>query len=100
MAKTTHSMMTTESKFPTLAGISLPEIAVLGAAGFVLWRNRSKIQSLLEDNGINVPSIFSADLPELIQSGVSLISGDKDVSGRGASTRAPGSRRSSAQHDA
>jgi len=62
-----------ESKFPTVAGISIPEVALLGVAGYVLWRNREKIQSLLEDNNIDVPSFLSADFSELIQSGASLI---------------------------
>jgi hypothetical protein len=63
----------TESKMPTLGGISLPEIAVLGAAGFVLWKNREKISTLLEDNGINVPSFLNSDISDLIQSGVSML---------------------------
>ena len=58
-----------QSKMPTVGGISLPEIAILGAAGFVLWRNRDKIVSFLEENGIDSPSFLSADLSDLIRQG-------------------------------
>jgi len=69
----TADMGKAESKMPSFGGISLPEIAVLGAAGFVLWKNRAKISSLLENNGINVPTFLNSDLTDIIQSGVSMI---------------------------
>jgi hypothetical protein len=81
------------SKLPTIGGISLAEVAVLGAAGFVLWRNRAKIQTLLEDNNINVPSFLSSDLSDLIQSGVSLIANKESKSSTATSSR-------SRRHDA
>jgi hypothetical protein len=59
----------------SFGGISLPELAVLGAAGFVVWKNREKIVGLLEDNGITAPSILSGNVSELVQSGISMISG-------------------------
>ena len=66
-------MKPVESKIPSFGGISLPEIAILGAAGFVLWKNRSKIQAFLENNGINVPTFLSGDLSQLVQTGASAI---------------------------
>ena len=62
-----------ESNMPTFGGISLPEIAVLAAAGFVVWKNRAKISNFLEDNGVGAPSFLNYDLAEIIQSGASLI---------------------------
>ena len=75
------------SKMPTFGGITLPEIAVLGAAGFVVWKNREKIQSLLEEHGISVPSFLSGDLSELIQSGVSAIANREQSASSRASSR-------------
>lgn len=69
------------SKMPTIAGISILEVALMGAAGFVLWKNREKVKTILTDNGIEVPSFLSSDLNELIQSGVSLM-GSKNASDR------------------
>jgi hypothetical protein len=75
-----------ESKIPSIAGISLPEIAILGAAGFVLWKNRSKIQSLLEQNGIAVPTILSGDFSELLQKGATAMGGQGKENHRKQST--------------
>ena len=70
-------------------GISLPELAVLGAAGFVIWKNRTKIGEILEENGITSPAILSGDFSDVIQSGVSMFSGKKDdaTSTKGSSYR-------------
>jgi hypothetical protein len=57
-----------------IAGISLPEIAILGAAGYVLWRNRKKIETFLNDNGIDTPSFMSGDVNDLLQTGANLLS--------------------------
>jgi hypothetical protein len=76
------SVKSAVDKMPSIAGISLPEIAVLGAAGFVLWKNRSKIQSLLEQNGIAVPSILSGDFSELLQKGATAMGGQGNNSVR------------------
>jgi len=95
--------MGSETKMPTIAGISLPEIAVLGAAGFVLWKNREKVQTFLQDNGIETPSFLSGDLTNLIQSGVSMI-GNKGGQSQGSQDRGQDrgqtSGSSSRKHDA
>ena len=59
-----------------IAGISIPEIAILGAAGYVLWRNREKIESFLNDKGIETPAFMSGDVNDLLQTGVNLLSGN------------------------
>jgi hypothetical protein len=89
-----NSSKASGGKMPTLGGISIVEIAVLGAAGFVLWKNREKISSLLEDNGITAPAILSSDLSEIIQSGVSMIGN------RFGETAKTGTTSSSRRHDA
>ena len=53
----------------TVGGITVVEIALLGAAGVVVWKNRAKIQKLLEKNGISASRLLSGDLSELIQTG-------------------------------
>ena len=83
---TVGSLTKSNSKMPTFGGISIAEIAVLGAAGFVLWKNRSKISALLEENGIAVPSFLNSDISEIIQSGVSMMS-DRDDSSPSSSSR-------------
>jgi hypothetical protein len=76
-----------------VGGISLVEMAVLGAAGFVVWKNREKIKDLLESSGLNVPSFLSSDLTDLIQSGVSIVSGKELIKNSSSSMK-------SMKHDA
>ena len=64
----------------TLGGFSVPEIAVLGAAGFVVWKNRERILSLLEQNGIEVPEVFSGNISNLIQTGVEMLNNKSNSS--------------------
>jgi hypothetical protein len=98
LAKTGSLKSSVESKMPTIAGISLPEIAVLGAAGFVLWKNRSKIQALLEKNGIEVPSVFTGDFSELLQKGATAMGAQGEKSDRSHSSSE--GRSSVRRHDA
>ena len=42
-----------------LAGVSFIEAAIVVAATFVVWKNRLRIQSYLEENGIEVPALLS-----------------------------------------
>ena len=61
-----------------IAGISLPEIAVLAAAGYVVFRNREKIGNFLNENGIEVPTFLTGDMSDLVQSGANLLAGKTD----------------------
>jgi hypothetical protein len=72
-----NSVKEVNAKF-NLGGISIPEVAILGAAGYVLWKNRSKIAKLLETNGIEVPVLLNGDFSEVVQSGISLLGNKKD----------------------
>ena len=56
----------------TLSAITVAEIAVIGAAGFVLWKNREKIQDFLEDKGVDLSS-FKGDIGDWIQRGVDFV---------------------------
>ena len=48
-----------------LGGISVLEIAVLGAAGFIVYRNREKLQALLTKAGFNLNTLdFASVIPE------------------------------------
>lgn len=71
----------------SIAGISLPEIAVLGAAGYVLWKNREKIETFLTDNGIEVPAILSGDMSNLVQTGANLLANKNNSSSTSSRTR-------------
>ena len=82
----------------TIAGISLPEVALLGAAGVVVWRNREKIRDFLETRGIDVPAVFTKDLSEIIQSGVNMASGGAAEETSASSNR--GSKKRKDFHDA
>lgn len=50
-----------------LKSASAVEVAILGAAGFVMWKNRDKIQSYLESRGIDLSSIVSDKLGAFLQ---------------------------------
>ncbi len=54
--------------------ITLPEIAILGAAGFVLWKNRGRIKTLLEENGITPSSFLPSQVNEWLKTGADLLS--------------------------
>lgn len=42
-----------------LTSATFIEIALVGAAGFVLWKNRERIQHYLDERGIDIPGTFS-----------------------------------------
>ena len=50
---------------PTLAGISIVELGILAAAGYVVWKNRTQIESLLESAGVEIPGIFHGDFSQV-----------------------------------
>jgi hypothetical protein len=101
VSTTQHSISNTfdnlQSKIPTVAGVSLVEIAVLGAAGYVVWKNRDKISNLLEENGMSSPAFLTADFSDLLRSGASAIGvGAATSFAKSSSTSTRGSRRQDA----
>jgi hypothetical protein len=51
-----------EGSKPALAFVTSAtfiEVALVGAAGFVLWKNREKIQAYLDEKGIDIPGAVS-----------------------------------------
>jgi hypothetical protein len=82
--------------------MTIPEIAVLGAAGYVAWKNRDKIRDFLEERGIDVPDVLTKDLGELVQSGLGFLGNQYATETETASqggTRTRG-KRSKNYHDA
>ena len=61
----------------SVGGIAIAELAILGAAGYVLWKNKEQIQILLEKGGVEVPSIMKADMNELVATGASFLAKSK-----------------------
>ena len=78
----------------SFGGISLPELAVLGAAGFVIWKNRSQIEAILKKGGLEMPSMLTGDMNELIASSAAFIAKSK----KSATAELDNSDRGSEQH--
>ena len=76
-AKTTVRHAFSKNGALSIGGIAIAEIAVLGAAGYVLWKNRTQIESLLEKGGVQVPSILKADMNELVATSAAFIAKSK-----------------------
>ena len=58
--------------------MNLAEIAILGAAGFVLWSNREKIKGILEENGITAGSFLPTQITDWLRQGADLFSSPKE----------------------
>ena len=52
-----------------LTSATFIEVALVGAAGFVLWKNREKIQAYLDEKGIDIPGAVSAKFGQWFGSG-------------------------------
>ncbi len=76
-AKSTVSHAFSKQGALSIGGIAIGELAVLGAAGYVLWKNKDQIQNLLEKGGVQVPSIMKADMNELIATGAAFLAKSK-----------------------
>lgn len=56
------------------SGFPIIRLSLLAVGGYLLWRNRFKIQQMLEANGISTPWM-TGDVSEAIQSGAAKVSG-------------------------
>ena len=54
------------ANFKAIGGVTLLEFAAVGAAAFVLWRNRERIQDFMEEHGVKIPAIFSEGLGSIL----------------------------------
>lgn len=106
MATTTRNKSSKSLDLSTLnvGGISVLEIAVLGAAGFIVYRNREKLQALLTKAGFNLSTLdFASVIPEqyrnLAKVGGDMLNKKFHPESTGA-TSSSGSRRISARDTA
>ena len=52
-----------------LGSATFIEIALVGAAGYVLWKNKDKIQAYLDEKGIDIPGTVSEKFSQWFGSG-------------------------------
>jgi hypothetical protein len=54
--------------FEAAGGITILELAALGAAAFVVWKNREAIKNFVAKNEIKIPRVLSEGLENILGS--------------------------------
>jgi hypothetical protein len=72
--ETTQGEMKMTQKNESSSMMFWAKLAMVGAGGYLLWRNRFKVQRLLESTGISTPWLHG-DVAESVQSGAAKVVG-------------------------